>query len=296
MTVPAQLLSWYRRHGRALPWRQTRDPYRILVSEIMLQQTQVQRVLLYYTVWLKRFPSWRALARASNADVIRVWSGLGYNRRALVLRNIARLVEKNGVPKNTEDWLALKGIGPYTAAALAAFSLHDRVLPIDTNIRRVAGRLLLGRLFPLPSDDARIRDHASLLLPARGKYFDIPQALFDLAATHCTKNPSCADCPLHNACPAAAAFLTTRIHIPKKTVQRTRELKHAGKPFPDRIYRGRILQLLGSHAHGIPVSRLGPLMDNAFRKDKDTSWLLRMLDRMTKDELIKKEGLKYLLA
>ena len=123
MRTAQKLIAWYDANGRDLPWHRSRDPYRILVSEIMLQQTQVPRVLLFYAGWLKRFPDWAALAKASNADVIRAWAGLGYNRRAIVLRDIARQILAQLATCDfrlaTFDWQRLKGIGPYTAAALA---------------------------------------------------------------------------------------------------------------------------------------------------------------------------------
>lgn len=171
MTSVVKLLKWYDKHGRDLPWRKTRDPYCILVSELMLQQTQVPRVLVFYPRWLATFPDWHALASASNADVIKAWAGLGYNRRALMLRDIAKQVVEKGVPQSEEAWRELKGIGPYTSAALAAFSLHHRTMPVDTNIRRVLARVLLGKPFPDLKDDDVIRDAAETFLPKRGDIF-----------------------------------------------------------------------------------------------------------------------------
>src|SRR5687768_8960172 len=171
-----KLLQWFDHEGRKLPWRDTRDPYRILVSEIMLQQTQVSRVIDFYRNWMKRFPTWNALAKASNSEIIHAWAGLGYNRRGLALRDIAKHVVHNGIPKSREARLTLKGIGPYTADALATFSLHERRWPVDTNLRRVGGRLWLGKPYPQPVDDERIRKHADNWIPKSGRYFDIPQA------------------------------------------------------------------------------------------------------------------------
>lgn len=234
MPSPAsKLLAWYRKHGRILPWRNTQDPYRILVSELMLQQTQVPRVLMFYPRWLKQFPDWSTLAKASNADVISAWAGLGYNRRALMLRDIAKQVIAYGVPKSEEEWRLLKGIGPYTAAALAAFSLRARTLPIDTNIRRVLGRVLLGKPFPDLADDEKIQKKANAFLPIRGDFHDVPQALFDLATLVCTKTPACEKCPLRNDCPAAKKFLSGKITVPKRTTKKTR----------------------GTHSHGQNISR-----------------------------------------
>ncbi len=282
----ARLLAWFRRSGRDLPWRRTRDPYRILVSELMLQQTQVHRVLGYYDAWLKRFPDWRALAAASNAEVITAWAGLGYNRRGLMLRDIARQVVERGEPKTREEWLALKGVGPYTSAAVSAFALHQRVIPVDTNIRRVLGRYLLNKPFAQPAEDERIERRGLALLPNRGAYWDVPQALFDLAVSICTKEPDCARCPLRADCPAAARFLAGRVRIPKRGVKKAVERRHRGKLHPDRIYRGRILKLAREEP-GIAVAALGPRIDPDFDKRHDAAWVEAMVARLEKDGLVK---------
>jgi A/G-specific adenine glycosylase len=174
--VEAALLAWFEAHGRDLPWRRTRDPYAILVSEVMLQQTQVDRVVPRYLDWLERWPTVHALASATPADVIRAWQGLGYNRRGLNLHRAAQHVAHDGWPEDLTD---LPGVGPYTAAAVANFALGHDVLPLDTNVRRVQERT--GNEFS----------------PAAG------QALMDLGATVCVARiPRCAVCPLAGACPA----------------------------------------------------------------------------------------------
>jgi A/G-specific adenine glycosylase len=170
------LAAWFARNGRALPWRRTRDPYAILVSEVMLQQTQVERVVPRYHAWLERWPTAAALASASAADVIRAWQGLGYNRRALNLHRAARAVVTRGWP---EDLTELPGVGRYTADAIAAFALGRAVLPVDTNVRRVLERT--GGSFGPGS----------------------AQALMDLGATVClARVPRCGICPLENGCPS----------------------------------------------------------------------------------------------
>src|SRR5438477_5427756 len=135
--VEAALLDWFGRTGRDLPWRRTHDPYAILVSEVMLQQTQVARVVPRYLEWLARWPTVDALAGAPLADAIRAWQGLGYNRRAVNLHRAARVVAEHGWP---DDLTELPGVGPYTAAAIACFALGRAVLPVDTNVRRVVER------------------------------------------------------------------------------------------------------------------------------------------------------------
>ena len=170
------LLAWWSREKRDLPWRRTRDPYAILVSEVMLQQTQVERVIPRYLAWLERWPSAAALAGASTAEAIREWQGLGYNRRALNLHRSARAIAADGWP---DDLTGLPGVGEYTAAAIRNFAFGEAVLPIDTNVRRVQERT------------------QSEFSP------DAAQALMDLGATVClARIPRCDSCPLAHDCPS----------------------------------------------------------------------------------------------
>jgi len=174
--VRETLLAWYSQNGRDLPWRRTRDPYAILVSEVMLQQTQVERVIPRYEAWLARWPSAEALASASAADVIVAWQGLGYNRRAVNLHRAARHVSEHGWP---DDLTELPGVGPYTAAAVGNFAFGRDVLPVDVNVRRVQERT--GHAFTSRS----------------------AQALMDLGATVClARIPRCDACPLAGGCPS----------------------------------------------------------------------------------------------
>lgn len=289
-----KLLHWFDREGRKLPWRNTRDPYRILVSEIMLQQTQVSRVIDFYRAWMKRFPTWNALAKATNAEIIHAWAGLGYNRRGLALRDIARSIVTNGIPKTRDKWLTLKGIGPYTADALAVFSLHERRWPIDTNLRRVGGRLWLAKPYPQPTDDDRIRQHATHYLLLTTHFYDLPQAAFDLATSICTKTPTCSTCPLKDDCLAAPKFLSGKVRTPKRMIKKTKEQIHPGKKFPDRIYRGRILSLVRQSESPIVISKIGALIDPTF-STIDQSWITAMIDRLIKDGLLAKSKNKLTL-
>ena len=182
------LLAWFTEHGRDLPWRCTRDPYAILVSEVMLQQTQVARVLERYPTWLERWPTPAALAAAPAADVLRAWSGLGYNRRALNLQNAARrVVELGEFPREIAELERLPGIGPYTARAIACFAFGAQVTALDTNVRRVLDRSL----------------GTTDVTPPRGRAWEWNQALFDLGAQVClARVPRCDRCPLAASCPA----------------------------------------------------------------------------------------------
>lgn len=288
MTIARRLLDWYRQHGRDLPWRKTREPYPILVSELMLQQTQVSRGLIFYPRWLKRFPDWKALARASNADVIEAWAGLGYNRRALMLRDIAKAVVENGVPKSAERWKTLKGIGPYTAAAIGCFSLGERLLPVDTNIRRVLGRVLLGKPFPQPEDDEALQEKAKNLLP-KVDFQDVPQALFDLATMVCAKSPACTECPLRKTCPCAPGFLNGSYAIPKQMAKKSKESHHRDKPHPDRIYRGRILKEVRERKAVKLDAKLGKTIDPSYTHALDFAWLKAMVQRLAKESFLREE-------
>ena len=185
------ILSWYRAVRRDLPWRRTRDPYRILVSEVMLQQTQVARVVPYYEAFLERFPDEVALGDAPAGEVLRLWSGLGYNRRALALQACARAVAADGWPPDAEGLRALPGIGPYTAAAVASFAFGEQVAAVDTNVKRVIERID-GR-HHRPSALAR---RAAELLPP-GRAADWNQAMMELGATTCTARAvTCDACPV----------------------------------------------------------------------------------------------------
>ena len=174
--MEGELLDWFREHGRDLPWRHTRDPYSILVSEVMLQQTQVARVVPRYHAFLDKWPTVDALAAATPGDVIREWQGLGYNRRALNLHRAARRIAAEGWP---HDLTELPGVGRYTADAVARFAFDEPVLPVDTNVRRVLERT--GAEFGPES----------------------AHALMDLGATIClARIPRCEACPLADACPS----------------------------------------------------------------------------------------------
>ena len=198
------LLAWYRRHGRDLPWRRTREPYRILVSEIMLQQTQVDRVLPKYHQFLERYPTVEALARAKTTELRRLWYPLGYNIRPLRLRRIAQQAlrhHKGRIPASYDGLLAMDGIGRYTAGAVLSFAFNQDAPIVDTNIARLLSRYfgIKGQLKRGPTQ-RRLWTLAQAVIP-KGKGYDINQAMMDFGATICTaRAPKCPTCALRRTC------------------------------------------------------------------------------------------------
>ncbi len=219
-----RLLAWYRSVARDLPWRRTRDPYAIWVSEVMLQQTQVARVIPFYERWMARFPTVVHLAEASLDEVLKLWEGLGYYARARKLHEAARLVvERHGgrLPCSPEALMALPGIGPYTAGAIASIAFGRRAVALDGNGRRVLARLVaLEEPINTPRGERLLRELAERLLPEddAGTW---NQALMELGATVCRpRAPACGHCPWHDEC---AARLQGRQHeLPRRAPRRPR--------------------------------------------------------------------------
>jgi A/G-specific adenine glycosylase len=200
----SRLLAWYHRHGRDLPWRRTDDPYHILVSEIMLQQTQVDRVLPKYAEWLLKYPSFQALAAAPEREVTTAWYPLGYNIRPKRLQAIAReAVERydGQLPADEATLLSFKGIGAYTAGAIRSFAFRQRAAILDTNVARVLFRVFVGSGDPRSHAMKRhLWEVAGAVLPVR-HVFDFNQALMDLGAMVCVaRNPRCLVCPMKKGC------------------------------------------------------------------------------------------------
>lgn len=200
------MLSWYRKNGRDLPWRKTADPYHILVSEIMLQQTQVDRVLPKYEEWLEKYPSFAALAGAPVEEVTETWYPLGYNIRPRRLHSIAReAVEKFGgqLPSDEETLRSFKGIGDYTVGAIRSFAFGERAAILDTNVARVLLRVFIGSGSPKAhAMKRRLWDLSEALVPHR-HVFDFNQALMDFGATVCVaRKPQCMLCPMKRICKA----------------------------------------------------------------------------------------------
>lgn len=256
-----RLQRWYGEHGRhGLPWRLTRDPYAVLVSEVMLQQTQVERVIPYYVTWLERWPDATALASAPVADVIRVWDGLGYNRRAVQLHRASTvIVERHGgvVPTERSILVALPGIGPYTAAAVACFASERREVVLDTNIVRVVARARLGVADARATTPRELREAAEAILPRRSARAH-NLALMDVGAIVCRPlAPACACCPLRQGCAwrQAGHPPTPVAGSPKRSAR-----------FEDtsRFARGQILRHLRSHGQ-LPLDEIEALLPAAHR-------------------------------
>jgi A/G-specific adenine glycosylase len=201
----SKLLAWFRRHGRDLPWRRTRDPYRILVSEVMLQQTQVARVTEYYPRFLAAFPTLGRLASARPQRVREAWDGLGYYRRAANLHRLAREVERSHggrLPSDPEALRTLPGVGRYTAGAIASFAFERAVPAVDTNVGRVIRRAFHPRLGSDGRGERRVWETAAALLPRRARdAWAFNQAVMELGALVCTARVArCEVCPVKSIC------------------------------------------------------------------------------------------------
>ncbi len=240
MPSAAALLHWYDRHRRRLPWRalpgEVADPYRIWLSEIMLQQTTVAAVIPYYEKFLTRFPDVGALAAAEEAEVMRNWAGLGYYARARNLHACAKAVAAlGGFPDTIEGLRALPGIGPYTAAAIGAIAFGIPVIPVDGNVERVMTRLH-AITTPLPAAKPLVAEAAARIAGPRPS--DLAQALFDLGATICTGRPACALCPWHDGCAGRRQGIAAE--LPRKSPKPERPLRH-GAQFWLTDAQGRVL-------------------------------------------------------
>ena len=277
--VQTIILSWYSNNKRDLPWRHTTDPYKILVSELMLQQTQVSRVIEKYNQFLKRFSTIYHLARARQSSVVKEWKGLGYNNRAVRLHKLAKLVvaEHNGtLPMTREQLEQLPGIGPYTAGAVLSFAHNKDETIIDTNIRRV-----LERIFH--DEKKTIEELVTLTLPT-GKSREWHNALMDIGATICVQQkPKCEECPLNKQCD----YYKKGLHLKEQekiTTQGT-------FIYSNRYWRAKIVDYLRTHKTATEKEITKHL--KTYKKDAPNSTTI--IPQLEKDGLLKKKGEKYVL-
>jgi A/G-specific adenine glycosylase len=270
-----RVLAWFAEAGRDLPWRATRDPYRVLVAEVLAQQTQAGRAAAAWPRFLERFPDVAALAAAAPAEVLRAWQGLGYNRRALALHRTAKAVqERGGWPDTVEELAALPGIGPYTARAVACFALERRVAPVDTNVGRVLARALAGAdpAQLTPAARQRLADQA---MP-EGQPWAWSSALMDVGALHCRPRPRCDGCPLEPSCRWRA--LGPAAPPPRPRTQ---------APFAtsDRRWRGAVVRALAGAPDGLDRAALADAVQAA-AAGRPAGWFDTLLHRLEAEGMV----------
>ena len=277
--VRARVLEWFGRAGRDLPWRRTRDPWSVLVAEVLAQQTQAERAATAFPSFLARFPDPEALAAASPAEVLRQWQGLGYNRRALALRACARaVVERGGWPRSVDGLAALPGIGPYTARAVACFAMGQQVAPVDTNVARVLSRSLAG------TDPSRLglaaRQRLADAAVPDGRAWEWSSALMDLGASHCRPRPRCDGCPIAVRC----RWLALGAEAPPASPRRTAPFRTS-----DRRWRGAVVRVLAAHGDGLNPAELATAVDAA-AADRPDGWFSALLARLEAEGLLARDG------
>ncbi|MGQ9548839.1 MAG: A/G-specific adenine glycosylase [Roseiflexus sp.] len=283
------LITWFDQAARDLPWRRTRDPYCIMVAEVMLQQTQVDRVLPKYEAFITRFPTLQALADAPTAEIIRMWSGLGYNRRAVNLQRAAReiVARFNGVfPRAVSVLVTLPGIGAYTAGAIACFAFEQDVAFLDTNIRRVLRRALTDPQTTVGDRDMLALAQAALPI---GQSWRWNQALMELGSLICTADaPACWRCPLRDLCCDYAARRASDEYLEATSV-RKRIAERRERPFvgSNRYFRGRAIAALRALPPGttLPLTELGPQVRPDYTSN-DEAWLVNLLNGLERDGLV----------
>jgi A/G-specific adenine glycosylase len=269
------VLEWFGRSGRELPWRRTRDPYRVLVAEVLAQQTQAERAAEAFPRFLERFPDPSALAAATPAEVLRAWQGLGYNRRALALRACAMaVVERDGWPATVQDLANLPGIGPYTARAVACFALGQDVAPVDTNVARVLARSLAGA-DPSQLTPAQRQRLADAALP-RGRAWAWSSALMDVGAAHCRPRPRCEGCPVALRC----RWLALGIDAPA-----TRPRTVGRFSTSDRRWRGAVVRVLAAEPDGLEEAALAAAV-GAAAAERPPGWFTKLLARLEAEGLV----------
>jgi A/G-specific adenine glycosylase len=272
----AEVLAWFAAAGRDLPWRRTRDPYRILVAEMLAQQTQAARAAAAWPEFLAAFPTVEALAAASPAAVLRAWQGIGYNRRALALRAAAQaVVARGGWPPDVAGLAALPGVGPYTARAVACFAFGQQVAPVDTNVARVLVRSLAGT-DPGQLGPAARQRLADAAVPD-GRAWEWASALMDLGAAHCRPRPRCDGCPLAARCAWKALGAAAPPPRPRRPAA----------PFAssERRWRGAVVRALAAAPGGLDQAALAAAVEAA-AADRPAGWFAGLLARLEAEGLV----------
>ena len=280
------VLRWYDNTGRTLPWRDIANPYRILISEVMLQQTQVNRVLVKYPEFLGRFPTLKALANARQRDVVVAWQGMGYNNRAVRLHRLAKIVrsEYSGrLPRTYDQLVALPGIGRYTASALLSSAFKQNLPIVDVNVRRVFSRFFFSmNTTAAMKPEADIWTMAERVLPS-GNAYRWNQALMDLGALVCTsRSPRCDECPISKACRSRASM---------RPALRAVQAEPSRDGIPNRIFRGRIIEVLRQKRGRRTLHRdeIGKAVHPKYTTGH-RMWLESLLDGLESDQLIRRTG------
>lgn len=272
-TLHMRVIDWFEREQREMPWRSNPDPWFVMVSEFMLQQTPVARVQPVFEEWVKRWPTPAALAEASSGELLKAWGRLGYPRRAVRLHEAARtIVREHGseVPGDLDSLLALPGVGEYTAAAIHSFAFDGRAIVLDTNVRRVFARVLEGEQYPAPGITRAERELATAVMPEANAAV-WAAATMELGAVVCTaRKPRCEACPVQDLCAWRSAG------YPETDGPKPRGQAWAGT---DRQCRGRIMSALRDADH--PVAK--PVIDMAWADDEQRE---RCLDSLLDEELV----------
>ncbi len=292
MEIQRSLLNWYRRNARVFPWRvRDVDPYVVVVSEIMLQQTQAQRVTEALPRFLEQFPTVHALAQATNAQMIRQWKGMGYNSRALRLRDAARMIvlrHDGVVPSDVDALRELPGIGPYASASIATFAYNKRVPVLDVNVRRVYSRWMRRQRTTIDVEsDNVLTQFAMNVIPARSAS-RWHHAVMDLGATICTaRKPLCTSCPMADLCPSA--------HV----LEHAKRAKRAEPMFrgePQRLWRGRFVNALREAPAGLPPSALVAAAGATRLANDEQAWFRALIDALVRDGVVERSGRRIRLA
>lgn len=293
MEIAQRLIEWYAETARPFPWRtEPPDPYIVLLSETMLQQTQASRVAALLPVFLESYPTIHHLASATNGEIIRHWKGLGYNSRALRLRDAARMIvdqHQGRVPSSVEELRTLPGVGPYTSAAIACFAYNVHAVVFDVNVRRVYSRITRAQTTTVHVEaDSVLEEVARTLIP-HSEPSEWHHAVMDLGATICTaRSPQCSSCPLAELCPSAGIM---------ESAPRPKRSEPMFRGEPRRLWRGRVVEHLRHIGqNGITESALVKAILGADATHDERAWLRTLITVLERDGVVSQRGRRISLA